>query len=404
MTSQLIPALSGRGEAQLVEGHGSDAFKSLRVSCTSTDIGRELVMCLASMVRREVLRLLALAPAVAVLGDEGTDAANLTQLVTFNRCLVMGPALADFGSPRTFFTRVVSLPRGDAQTVFAAYSDGFRRDGLDWSQKGAVSVADGASVFAGKLTGVHRRLKGPAPATKHSAAWEGSPTMIDQHCPAHVLPLSGEKRTKVVPHAHSTALPSIEALGRRFRGSPRAEHVFNEVQKIEEISIYHIIVNCWARWLTHDDCARPVLGRFPQLLTALRKLATGEILEDVGDSELPAGVPLGEPSVTATGLLNIMSCSEFLWFLCVLCDYLPLIARISREFQKEGADFSAVDEQTGIVAAKLRAMIAAPGVHVAQFPELVKACTDAGHFKVAKPRSPARARRRQRRRRRAAPA
>ena len=42
------------------------------------------------------------------------------------------------------------------------------------------------------------------------------------------------------------------------------------------------------------------------------------------------------------------------------------------------------------MASKLRAMIAAPGVHVAQFPEPAKACTDAGHFMVAKPGKPAR--------------
>jgi len=106
-------------------------------------------MCLTNMVRREVLRLADLAPAVTVLGDEGTDAANLTQLVTFNRFLVMDPKHEDCGKPRTFFTRTSSLPRGDARTVFTSCADGFKRDGLDFSKKGVCSMSDGASCSPG---------------------------------------------------------------------------------------------------------------------------------------------------------------------------------------------------------------------------------------------------------------
>ena len=156
------------------------------------------------------------------------------------------------------------------------------------------------------------------------------------------------------------------------------------------MTVYHVCVNCWTRWLTHDSSNQSVRQRYSQLLTILRKVATGEAIEGVDDSELPPGVALGEASVSCTGLYHIMNCGEFPFFTCVLCDYLPIMAGLSKLFQTDDADFSLVVDETKVAAAAIRAMIATPGENTAGYEALVKECIDAGHFKVGKPGHPSR--------------
>ena len=157
MVGDFLTSIEHKKDALLTEG--SAAYKSLRLSYTSRNIGRELTLCLSSVLRREVLRSLHLAPVVAVLGDEATDSANCTQLLTYYRFLEVDPTHPLCGLPKTVFARITKIPRGDAKTVTAAYVDGFDRDGVDFNEKGVVSIADGASVFAGKFGGVHALLK-----------------------------------------------------------------------------------------------------------------------------------------------------------------------------------------------------------------------------------------------------
>ena len=157
MVGDFLTSIEYKEDALLTEG--SNAYKSLRLSYTSRNIGRELTLCLSSAVRREELRLLHLAPVIAVLGDEATDSANCTQLLTYYRFLVMDPTSPFYGLPKTMFARICKIPRGDAKTVLAAYVDGFDRDGVDYKKKLGVGIADGASVFAGKFGGLHALLK-----------------------------------------------------------------------------------------------------------------------------------------------------------------------------------------------------------------------------------------------------
>ena len=79
----LLKALGGYNSVNLKEG--SNAYKSLRTAYTSKRIGRELILSLATAMRREDLRMVHLTKTLAIMGDEATDSSNKTQLLTYLR-------------------------------------------------------------------------------------------------------------------------------------------------------------------------------------------------------------------------------------------------------------------------------------------------------------------------------
>ena len=99
---------------------------------------------------------------------------------------------------------------------------------------------------------------------------------------------------------------------------------------------------------------------------------------------------LAEAHVSAAGLLKNMNTAEFLWFLCVFADCVPIVAKLNKLFQGDDTNYSVVIEQSKIASDCVRAQIAHPGKWVSKYPELVKACEDRGFFGVGKPGSPAR--------------
>ena len=301
-------------------------------------------------------------------------------LPSWCRYVVMDPNHPDYGYARTVFTRSSLAPKGDAETIYECYRDGLERDALSaWHIK--LSMSDGASVFGGRTSGVHQRFRlDPKSLNDCISGW----------CAAHQIPLSGMRRVKVVKYLTDTVIPTIEKLGRFFRDSPKSTNVFEGVQAVDGVSVFKIVINCWTRWLTHQAANQSVLDRFPQLLTSLFKLSTGEAVEDVDDSELPPGVKLGEPNVNATGLYKIINCGEFLWFVCVLADYLPIVANLNKLFQGDETDFSVVLEQAPTAAKRIRDQIAKPGECVSKYGEYVQSCLAVGHFKVGQPGHPSR--------------
>ena len=115
----------------------------------SSDISRQMLEILASVVRRDMLDVVDSAEFVGVLIDETLDVTSTEQMVVYYR--LVGPT----GKRQVMFAGIEPLPKGDAETIICGLLGRLSRDGVPLTKLMSFG-SDGATVLTGHLTGVGR--------------------------------------------------------------------------------------------------------------------------------------------------------------------------------------------------------------------------------------------------------
>ena len=354
---------------------GAGSFDSKNASWTSEYIAAEMRTAIAVALMYECQRRWEAAALCTFMADEVTDRANRS-------LLVMGLRFTDVGNgavSRTDFMGIQCLPRGDAATVTAAIVYSFMQLQVALL-KIIFTISDGAAVFAGQWTGVHQRLI-DAGATNSAGI----------HCAPHKLPLWTVAAIKHFPWLFDVFFKTVEWCGRFFRFSYKRKSVFDEQQDFLGMDPRKLVESAFTRWLTHDASTACLKDSFVALLNTFVALFTGVLVPDTAVAEELPGFDLGTGGdVSAECLWKLMATYDFIYFLCMMRDILPLLAMTSRAMQGAAADFTILTVLMPQICDKIELMIENPGENQLDCDRLVNAAVDAGHRKAGKPSKPSR--------------
>ncbi|XP_041375652.1 zinc finger protein 862-like [Gigantopelta aegis] len=175
----------------------------------------------------------------------------------------------------------------------------------------AALVTDGASVMTGQISGLATRLK------------EVIPHLITFHCVCHKLALScGD--TDDCSEYISVVTKYLTELWKLFTYSNKRTAIFVktqlfiqqlDLQKNQKTKVAKKLKKaCKTRWLSTEDSVRSALENYPAIIQSL--------------------LAVKNESPTAAGLLGFMNTAKFLSCLHVLGCVLPILAAVSRTFQK----------------------------------------------------------------------
>ncbi|WAR20733.1 ZN862-like protein [Mya arenaria] len=179
--------------------------------------------------------------------------------------------------------------------------------------------SDGASVMTGKKGGVATLLR------------QENPSMVNIHCVCHRLALSCNDSNETLSY-----IKTVETLLRQFwqlfENSPKKMAAYLKVQlalkslnlegeKMAKVSS-RLKKACRTRWLSLDAAVSAVRLDFEAILQTLSLLK--------------------ENDAAAHGLFKKMRCLKFLGTIYILSDILPVLSELSRHFQQDALNFSAI--------------------------------------------------------------
>ena len=195
--------------------------------------------------------------------------------------------------------------------------------------KVACFGSDGDSTFAGCRTGVVARLL------------VFCFLMVAFHCVLHQIPLGSRDATKVVPYLQTHFFNILEHLGRYYDDSPKRLAILEKLQRQELGNVIKIIRSAFTRWLTHDGVSDRVHRSLVPVLLELKQSSSTD--------------------ATALGLFSMTTRLEFVAFLLIARDVLPIVAHLSGSWQSNNTDFAVVAQTLQASCVSLEKQISKPG-------------------------------------------
>ena len=113
------------------------------------------------------------------------------------------------------------------------------------------------------------------------------------------------------------------------------------------------------RWLTHDQVTAMIYACLAGILDDLRSRGDG----DTASPDLPADLRIGQADIKSAEFHKFMFTREFICFLCLARDVLPIMATLSRHMQARSIDFTVLEVEIPDAIAKIESQIEAPGPH-----------------------------------------
>lgn len=262
----------------------------------------------------------------SLLLDESTDVSTDHNLVMYVRYILDGEV-------QSRFLCLVDLPSGTADGIVETVLNVFTSRGLSLEKLCGIAT-DGASVMVGCRTGVTTQLKGK------------NPFILSVHCIAHRLALASGQAADAVPYVKQYQL-YINHIYRYFHYSTKHTAQLKEIQSILQSAErkFHQIFH--TRWLSFD-------GAIDAIIVSLDPLFTTLIENSASDP-------------TANGILKFMATFSFLSMTYLLADILPVLARLSKRFQRSQVDFTTVADGVSVTQSTLKALIATPGPKLQRF-------------------------------------
>ena len=146
------------------------------------------------------------------------------------------------------------------------------------------------------------------------------PCLLSIHCIAHWLALASRQAADSVPYVKQYQL-YINSIYKYFHCSTKHMHKLKEIQSVLQLAErkFHQVFH--TRWLS-------LVGAITAIVASLDPLYT--VLIAYEDSSV-------DPN--AKGILKFMVTFSFLTTTYLLADILPVLAQLSRQFQKAQVDF-----------------------------------------------------------------
>ena len=323
---------------------------------TSNTAIRDMLQSVSDVIETEILDDIKNSDAYALMFDETTDVSVVEQMVIHGRYI---NSTGDVSVKYLKVLDALELQSTDmnelddcfislnADAVSQKITDYIESNGLPYEKLRGIGT-DGAAVMTGRLNGAVKQIidrqceKQKDTNDPHKLV----ALAIGQHCAAHKLNLAAkqagtnfpviQKFKRVVKSLH--AFYSRSAV--RTKGLTAVQNLLKDSLEIESDSKSgsgKVKNPAETRWLALGECATKLKGIVGSVSVSLEREA-----EERGD----AG---------AAGLVNLMTRFDFLATLCLMCEVLPTINRLSLQFQVSHINFSTVSTSLAATIAILKA-------------------------------------------------
>lgn len=292
-----------------------------------SDSVRGFQEAIATVVNKELDEKLSLTQSYSLLIDESTDIATDHNLVMYMRYVLNGDVY-------TRFLSLIELPGGTADEILDTVLKVFTARNISVKKLCGVAT-DGASVMVGCRTGVTTQLKGK------------NPFIVSIHCIAHRLALASGQAADSVPYIKQYQL-YVNNIYKYFHYSTKNTARLKEIQTILQVAerkFHQVSHTCW---LSFEGAIDAIVASLDPLYSVLVEESSS-----------------GDP--TASGILNFMVNFKFLATTYLLSDVLPVLARLSKRFQRSQVDFTTVTDGVSVTTSTLATFKSTPGPKLAKF-------------------------------------
>ena len=281
---------------------------------------------IAAAVDEDLDQDLAQSEFYSLLIDESTDIAADHNLVMYMRYVRNGEVQSRFLS-------LIELPGGTAPEIVDVVLKVFTSRRISLEKLCGIAT-DGASVMIGCRTGVTTQIKGR------------NPFILSIHCIAHRLALASGQAADAVPYIKEYQL-YVNNIYRYFHYSTKHAAKLKEIQSVLQSAErkFHQVFH--TRWLSFEGAVDAIAVSIDPLFTLL--------IEDSASDP------------TAKGILKFVTTFSFLATTYLLADILPVLARLSKRFQRSQVDFTTVTDGVSVTMATLSAFKTTPGPKLTDF-------------------------------------
>ena len=229
-----------------------------KTSFVSHDIQNEILTLMAHSVLRSILSRIRDAIYYSIICDEVTDQSRLHQLGVTIRWV------DDSFQIHEDFIELYLLPQGDAETIFKMILDTLIRNRLPINACRGQCY-DGASVMAGEISGVSKRV----------TEVESRATFV--HCLAHSLNLAVQDSVRNCPLYRDMFEYIREAIN-MIRASPKRLGILAQMQVESTDDKPHSALRplCPTRWTTRCKSIRSFLDNYACLLDTFSEIASND--------------------------------------------------------------------------------------------------------------------------------
>ena len=296
---------------------------------TGNETVRDIFIVLGNAVEKRVLSQLCNAGTYGLLSDEVTDIAVMEMLITFVQFFNQ-----ETDKVQTNFLSVNNIlaqsDSANAETIYKILVDMLTSLNIP-TEKLSSFASDGCSVMTGKKSGVAQRLKVGL-----------NKSILSFHCICHRLALACTDANVEVKYIADMEL-WLRQLWKLFENSPKRTAALYEVQvnlsKLPSVSkkartavTRKLKKACKTRWLSFDAAVDAMFSEYVAVLQTLNNIANDPV---------------------AYGLLQKVKTVKFLGAIYILHEVLPILATLSKVFQKGSVNFSSIDPAIKYSLAKL---------------------------------------------------
>ena len=240
----------------------------------------------------------------SLMVDESTDVTTTQTLIIYIRFVNKE------GQVMSRFFELAKLTGATAEAILQTLLEVMEARHLPVEKLFGIAT-DGASVMTGSRSGITTRIK------------RKNPFALSVHCIAHRLALASGQAADNIPYLKRYQ-HYINTIYKYYHYSPKHSNTLEHLQSVLDCAERKFQQIFHTRWLSFDGAVQAVLNHLEPLMSAL-----------ISDSST-------DP--TAKGILVFITTFSFLATTHLLADILPLLAKLSKSFQRQCMDFSSVND------------------------------------------------------------
>ncbi|KAK0131414.1 Zinc finger MYM-type protein 1 [Merluccius polli] len=268
---------------------------------TSKTVQNELLDCMLSVVREQIIKEAQKSDFLSIQGDETMDISTQNQLVLVLRYI------DDRNTVQERFFEFIPLQSANAEAIATALSE--RLAGiLPDEQKGKLicQAYDGASVMRGATSGVQRRVQDEYPNAHYI------------HCYAHQLNLIMQQATSHISKVRSF-FSDLGGFASFFSRSPKRTSV------LDEQVAHRLPTSSNVRWNFHSRAVNTVFEHREDLVECFRRIRSSSGFDDKTNKE-------------AGGYIRLLEDPDFNFFLQLFHHIMPHVDFLYAKLQKRNID------------------------------------------------------------------
>ena len=247
-------------------------------------------------------------PYIGIMVDESLDIATTKKLVTFCK-------IVNNNQLKIEFCANIEVMNGTAETIYNAITEWLASVGVN-IEKVSGFGSDGAAVMTGRRTGVGVRLQ------------QINPRIIHIWCAAHRVALVSYWAAKGVPYLQKVQEILVNIFNFYEYSAPR----YNKIREIKSAlneKVKKFKKPTQVRWLSLQHAIDAVHSSWSALVLGLEH-------EVANDSTSVGGNK-------AKGILKEIKSFKFIATICLLRDFLEILGKLSKCFQKDIIDIHQVN-------------------------------------------------------------